>query len=89
LRFQAGSAIETLQAATFAPSLAERRLGELLAEMPKSEGNRGCRVQPRPLADLGIEKTAAHRWQTQARVEEPAFEAHVNPTRPRGGPAGR
>jgi hypothetical protein len=54
-------------------SRAERRAGELLAEMEKNPGTRygSCIVQPPPtLEELGIEKTQSHRWQAEARVPE-------------------
>ena len=56
----------------------ERRLGEMLREMEKNEGGRpvktGCTMQPvSSLADLGIEKAQAHRWQLEATVPEGVF----------------
>lgn len=53
---------------------ADIMLGKSLAAMEKSKGRirRGCSLQPREgvsLAELGIEKTAAHRWQTMALAE--------------------
>jgi hypothetical protein len=63
---------------------AERRLGELLAEQKKNgerraEKNRlhDATSPPPTLADLGIEKTAAHRWQAVAKVPAPKFEEYI------------
>lgn len=67
----------------------QRRLGELLREMPKALGARnvgksgGSKLQPPKLADQGIEKTAASRWQKLAKVPEPVFEQHVAAVRAR------
>ena len=47
-------------------SRAERRGGELLAEMEKNPGRRPGKNQlhdATSLSDLGIEKTQSHRWQ--------------------------
>ena len=56
------------------------RAGEALAEMEKNEGGRPSEtpcimqgVSP-TYADLGIEKTQAHRWQLDARQEGHAHE---------------
>jgi len=67
---------------------AERRAGELLAEMPKNKGTRGDGRPPlggrddRPpkderqrLSDLGISKDESSRWQKLARMPEPARSA--------------
>jgi hypothetical protein len=71
---------------------AERRAGELLAEMPKAEGSRSQLKgdvpvgvsAPKPptantptLSDLGITKTQSSRWQASARMPEAQFEAKV------------
>jgi N6-adenosine-specific RNA methylase IME4 len=52
--------------------LAERRGGELLAEMEIHGGDRrsGSRSQPLTLKDLNIDKSDSHRWQTMAKVAE-------------------
>lgn len=65
---------------------AERRLGEIVRELPKSKGGRtpetGSRVEPVPkLADLGISKKESHRWQKLAEVPEEVFTAHVQHVR--------
>ena len=58
-----------------------RRLGELLATMEKGKGGRpkktGCVVQPVSLADIGIEKTAAHRAQKLAALPPEKVTAYV------------
>lgn len=67
---------------------AERRLGELLA-VQKATGERADRGEPKSqrlqratsapptLAELGVEKTAAKRWQDIAKVPEARFEEYV------------
>ncbi len=71
---------------------AERRAGELLAEMPKSPGTKGqlqgkssgghIVVPPeesaRTLADLGISKNESSRWQKLAAVPADKFEQAVS-----------
>jgi hypothetical protein len=51
-------------------SRAERRAGELLAEIQREPGQRG--EEPTSLQaairSVGIEDTMAHRWQAEARV---------------------
>jgi hypothetical protein len=63
---------------------AERRAGELLQEMDEREerhpgGHFGLHAatQKPTLADLGIDKTQSHRYQTIASLPAPAFEAHI------------
>ena len=69
---------------------AERRAGELLAEMPKAIGARGSgrdqhQVRSPPatapatetLADLGITKTQSSKWQKLAALPEDKFEIRV------------
>jgi len=65
---------------------AERRAGEMLAKMDKNPGggdrSTGCGVQPVPsLADLGIEKTQAFRWQREAAVSDEDFEGYLSSCR--------
>lgn len=67
---------------------AERRMGELLAEMPKNEGQlkQGPQLQsatagvPPTLADLGIEKTLSFRCQQIAQLPADKFESHIRDT---------
>jgi N6-adenosine-specific RNA methylase IME4 len=69
---------------------AERRAGELLAQMDKNKGARGnpkgrgakivrssdATAHPR-LSDLGVSKTQSSRWQRFADLPQTKFEAHV------------
>ena len=64
---------------------AERRCGELLAEMPKatpSGNNQHGKVEvsedsthPKTLSDLGITRDQSSQWQKLAAVPAPEFEA--------------
>ena len=73
---------------------AERRMGVILLEMPKNAGESGrftggCTMQPPvdaapTLAEMGIEKTMAHRCQSIARLPEQVFETFVSSTRDAG-----
>ena len=72
---------------------AERRAGEMLAEMEKAKGTRGqlsggSIVRPpenRPtLSDLGIDKHDSSRWQKIAAVPEPDFERYLTETKAAG-----
>lgn len=55
---------------------AERRLGEIMEEQPKSQGTRGspikgARVDEKPtLAEAGIDNDLAHRARTLAAMKE-------------------
>ena len=72
---------------------AERKAGEMLAQMPKAvgadyggrtdlDGNRELPSNPTPtLADMGIEKMQSHRWQMVASVPEDEFEDHIQETK--------
>lgn len=78
---------------------AERRMGELLIEMPKATGAAGkgrpkkggtdqappksSKAQPPTLAELHIERKEAARWQKLAEIPEERFAAHVNSVRAR------
>ncbi len=68
---------------------AERRAGEILAQMEKSHGGRppknrlqaATRSAGRAaLSELGIEKTQSHRWQRIAAVPEAEFEQYLQRT---------
>jgi hypothetical protein len=67
---------------------AEKRLGELLAEMPKQGPGEYQRLQAATvapsLADLGIEKTESHRWQRIAAIPSAVFEQQIAEGRQRG-----
>lgn len=71
----------------------ERRLGELLAEMPKRDGGDAMKAHSDPtrevppkLADLGITYDESSRWQQIAKLPEPEFERHIAETRGEGRP---
>ncbi len=61
---------------------AEKRIGNLLVEMPKQRGARpadmGLQAETPSLSDLGIEKTQSHRWQTIASLPDDQFEQYVS-----------
>ena len=69
---------------------AERRLGELLAGRERNRGGNpnllhdatGC---PPTYAEMGIERTQAHRWQQVAALPEADFERHLAETKAAGG----
>lgn len=69
---------------------AERKAGEMLAKMPKNEGElyRGNMQLPRDetptLDDLGIEKMQSSRWQIIAGLPEEKFEEHIQETKAEG-----
>ena len=65
---------------------AERRAGELLAEMEKNPGGQAehesypfhdGRGRPSTLADLGLSFQQSHRWQLEASVPEEDFERYL------------
>jgi N6-adenosine-specific RNA methylase IME4 len=59
---------------------AERRLGEVMAEMPRAGvgGREGCSENPLPtLPEMGIGKNLAHRARTTAAMPSPDFEKLV------------
>jgi len=58
---------------------AERKAGELLAAMPKHNGDPRSHDVTR-LKDMGIEKMESHRYQKIASVGEEVFEKHVAET---------
>jgi hypothetical protein len=72
---------------------AERRAGELLAEMGENEqrqrrgGDRKSKlhdetlIEPPTLSDLGITKSQSSRWQQEAKVPEETFEQYVAETK--------
>ena len=68
---------------------AERRAGELLAEMELPGRGGGdtkssSSVELDSLSDLGISKSQSHRWQTEAALPEETFEQHVAETKAKG-----
>jgi len=76
-----------LQAQNYAAEIklrAERRLGEILTDMPKNEGTRtigrNTVIPPSDtprLADLGLTRVESSRFQQIAKIPEPVFEQHV------------
>jgi site-specific DNA-methyltransferase (adenine-specific) len=70
---------------------AERKLGEILAALPKQDGGDAARARshdatevPPRLGDLGISKTQSSRWQAIAAVPEHVFDRHVADVREQG-----
>ena len=74
---------------------AERKAGEMLARMPKAQGGEhyhseptGSTMQPvvtpPTLAEIGIKKTQAHRWQTIAKLPDEKFEEYIDTTKKQG-----
>lgn len=62
---------------------AERRIGELLAGMPKHKGGRPTENHLHDdsgfsLADIGITHTQSSRWQAMAAVDEPLLQSLIN-----------
>lgn len=93
---QAGESLENQNMIAEIKLRAERRAGELLAEMPKQAGARGIGInqytktevelQPvtpptQTLTDLGISKAQSSRWQAIASLPEQVFEAEINQTK--------
>ena len=89
---QSGDSLELQNSAAEVKIRAERRIGELLAEMPKNTGAQGVGPSPEALrlqsatamptlADMGIEKTLAHRCQKAATIPEPVFETYIQSTK--------
>ena len=69
---------------------AERKAGEMLAQMPKAEGAavEGWKTRSQDvttLADLGIEKMQSSRWQQIASLPEKVFEEFITETKEDGG----
>jgi len=77
---------ELLQWATEIKVRAERRAGEMLAEMPKQDGGHAAKVKarshdvtevPKTLSEMGITKNESSRWQKLAAVSDEKFEEAV------------
>jgi len=67
---------------------AERRIGEILQDMPKDKGgnpNLSHREigseKPLSYSELGIDKNQAHRWQTIAKMPEEALDNYIDTTK--------
>jgi hypothetical protein len=79
----AGEGLDSQNLAAEIKLRAERKAGELLAEMEKNTGNKnrgqsgGNKVLPPRLEELGISKMQAHRWQKEALVDECTFETLI------------
>jgi N6-adenosine-specific RNA methylase IME4 len=90
---QAGESLDSQNRIAEIKLRAERRAGELIAEMPKAKGsdyggkpaiagNRVLPSNPPPtLSDLGISKIESSRFQAIASVPEPIFDAHITETK--------
>ena len=82
---QVGAATDTMNYASEIRLRAERRLGELLREVPKQTGGDAQRTRfrkstespPATLADSGISKKLSARAQMLAKVSEAKFEAAI------------
>ena len=74
---------ELVQWATEIKVRAERRAGQMLADMPKNQGTilRGNTMQPREeiktLEEIGISKNQSARWQKLAAVSDDQFEQAI------------
>lgn len=60
---------------------AERKAGEVLAQMPK---NPGGRATSDTLSEVGVEHHQSSRWQRVAALPESVFEAHIAETKAAG-----
>lgn len=86
---QASESLEAQNAAAEVKIRAERRAGELLAEMPKHNGrpkrsHDEIVSQSPSFSEIGIDHNQAHRWQTIASLPEPEFEEHIEESKARG-----
>ena len=77
---------ELIQRATEIKVRAERRAGQMLAEMPKRDGGQAMRAKalshdatelPPTLDDMGITRSDSSRWQKLAGISDEKFEAAV------------
>lgn len=75
---------ELVQWATEIKVRAERRAGQMLADMPKQNGGHAAKARshdvtevPKTLADIGITKNESSRWQKLAAVSDEQFEHAV------------
>ncbi len=78
---QAGESLEMQNQCAEIKLRAERRAGEILAELPKKRGSRppdaGLQPATPSLDKLGIDKTESSRWQKLAAIPEEVFDRHV------------
>ena len=82
---QAKAGMEAENAAAEVRLRAERRAGELLAEMPKQTGGDAMRARshdatevPPKLADIGVTKSQSSRYQHVAAVPEEIFQGYID-----------
>lgn len=76
---------ELVEWATEIKVRAERRAGQMLAEMPKQDGGHAKKITrshdstefPKTLAEIGISKNESSRWQKLAAVPDDQFEQAV------------
>lgn len=64
--------------------MAERRLGEMLEELPKAVNRHSSGNGMLPLEEHGISKMQSSRWQSMSRVPEEQFRLWVDETRQAG-----
>lgn len=84
---QQGAGLEMQNYAAEIKLRAERRAGEMLAEMEKNPGGNPNQLHdatgsiPPSYKELGIEKTQAMRWQLEAEIPEEVFERFAAETK--------
>jgi len=91
---QQGESLEMQNAIAEIKLRAERRAGELLAEMERAQGNRSDLTSFQPgtkfseytnaIENAGIARITAHRWQEIASIPEEKFEQHIAEKKSRG-----
>jgi hypothetical protein len=80
LRVYIKAASDSLEAANAASEIklrAERKAGEMLAEVTGGSGRKEKSHDATFLSDLGVSRDQSSRWQRQARVEDDDFEAYL------------
>src|SRR3990170_1050782 len=92
---QQGESLEMQNAIAEIKLRAERRAGELLAEMERNQSN-GLKIGPlyqpvttgseysQAIERAGIDRMTAHRWQEIASIPEEKFEQHIAKNKSRG-----
>jgi hypothetical protein len=80
---QQGESLEMQNAVAEIKLRAERKAGDLLATMPKHNGDPRSHDVTR-LADLGIGKMKSSRWQMEATIPEQDFDQFVHQTKEKG-----
>ena len=92
LRVYIKAASDSLEAANAAAEIklrAERKAGEMLAELNLRPGRKSIddtmsSMQPQALKDLGIDSYSSSRWQREARVAADDFEAYLRDCQKQG-----